>query len=68
MEVVGTRKAFETMISERGVYKKLGVDRSTVASWKIYLKQGKSISLDKMEEMLLRYGATVVQEKVWEIG
>ena len=68
MEIKGTREAFEALISERGIYKKLGVDRSTVAGWKIYLKDGKSISLDKMEEMLLKAGAVVVQEKVWEIG
>ncbi|MNK30193.1 hypothetical protein D3C87_486080 [compost metagenome] len=67
MEVKGTKEAFVQMLSERGVYKKLGVDRSTVANWKTYLKQGRSISLDKMEEMLLKYGASVVQEKVWEV-
>ena len=55
------------MIQERGIYKNLGVDTSTVANWKIYLKQGKSISLDKMEEMLVKGGATVVAEKIWEI-
>lgn len=67
MQVEGTRAAFEHLISERGVYKRLGVDRSTVAGWKIYLRDGKSISLDKMEEMLLKAGAKVVQEKVWKI-
>jgi len=67
MEITGTRAAFSKMISERGVYKKLGVERSTVSTWKIYLRQGKSISLDKMEEMLIKYGAVVKHEKVWEI-
>ncbi|WP_343566320.1 hypothetical protein [Sphingobacterium sp.] len=67
MEVKGTKEAFAQMLSERGVYKKLGVDRSTVANWKTYLKEGRSISLDKMEEMLLKYGASVVQEKVWKV-
>jgi transposase len=66
MEIKGTKEAFVQMLSERGVYKKLGVDRSTVANWKTYLKEGRSISLDKMEEMLLKYGASVVQEKVWK--
>jgi hypothetical protein len=67
MRVEGTRVAFETLISERGIYKRLGVERSTVATWKIYLREGKSISLDKMEEMLIKAGATVAQEKVWVI-
>lgn len=67
MQIESTRAAFEAMLQERGVYKRLGVDTSTVANWKIYLKQGKSISLDKMEEMLIKAGATVAQEKVWSI-
>jgi hypothetical protein len=67
MQVEGTRQAFEMMIQERGIYKKLGVERSTVAGWKIYLREGKSISLDKMKEMLIKAGAIIVQEKVWNI-
>lgn len=67
MQVEGTKKAFELMIHERGVYKKLGVERSTVSSWKAYLRAGNSISLDKMEEMLIKSGADVVQEKVWDL-
>jgi len=47
MQVEGTRMALETLINERGVYKRLRVERSTVATWKIYLREGKSISLDK---------------------
>lgn len=67
MQIEGTRQAFEKLISERGVYKRLGVERSTVSTWKIYLREGKSISLDKMEEVLIKSGATVTQEKVWDI-
>lgn len=68
MVVTGTRAAFEALISERGIYKRLGVSISTVSTWKIYLREGKSISLDKMEEMLLKAAAVVVQEKVWEVN
>lgn len=67
MQIEGTKEAFAKMISERGISHRLGVDKRTVAGWKIYLKQGKSISLDKMEEMLIKAGATVAQEKVWDI-
>jgi hypothetical protein len=67
MQITGTKEAFLKMLSERGVYKKLGVDRSTVSNWRQYLSDGKGISTDKMEEMLLRYGATVKQDKVWEL-
>ena len=67
MEITGTREAFSKMIEERGVYKKLGVDRRTVAGWKMYLRKGESISIDKMEEMLFKYGATVISEKIYNL-
>lgn len=64
--VTGTREAFRRMLEERGVSNKLDVDRSTVSNWKVYLREGKKISLEKMEEMLQRYGAKVVRDKIWE--
>jgi hypothetical protein len=64
MIVIGTEKAFLEMLNERGVYKRLGVDRSTVSNWK---KQRQKVSLDKMEEMLVKAGASVVNEKSWYI-
>ena len=67
MQVTGTKQAFLKMLEERGVYKKLGVTTGTVANWKRYLSEGKYISIDKMEEMLERYGANVVQEKIWDL-
>lgn len=67
MQIEGTKAAFTALISERGIYKRLGVERSTVSGWKAYLREGKSISLDKMEEMLLKAGAKVVQPVIWEV-
>jgi hypothetical protein len=67
MKINGTREAFSTILEEKNVYLRLGVDRATVSTYKKYLREGKSISIDKMEEMLKKYGATVVQEKVWEL-
>jgi hypothetical protein len=55
------------MLQERGVYKKLGVDRATVSNWKRYLSSGKTVSLDKMEDMLIKYGAIPVKEKIWKL-
>lgn len=66
-KITGTRAAFQALIARRGIYKKLGIERSTVANYKRYLKQGKSISTDKMEEMLLKAGAKVVKEKQWKL-
>jgi hypothetical protein len=70
MTIESTPQAFMTLINERGVYKKLGVDRSTVSNWKRALAgqdKRNMPSLDKMEEMLKRYGAKVLNEKVWQI-
>jgi len=67
MQIEGTRQAFNLLIQERGIYKRLGVDRSTVATWKIYLNDGKKISLDKMNEILIRGGAEMKQDALWEI-
>lgn len=67
MEIVGTKEAFTRLLEIPAIYKYLGVDTSTVANWKRYMREGKLISTDKMEEMLLRFGAKVKQEKVWEI-
>jgi predicted RNase H-like HicB family nuclease len=64
-EIVGTKEAFQSLISQRGIYKKLGVDRSTVANWKTYLTEDK-ISNEKMEEMLNKAGWKVVSQSVWE--
>lgn len=63
-----TKEAFEKMISNRGVYKTLGVDRSTVSVWKLSIAgkiDRQPPTTDKMQEMLLRYGAKIIQEKVW---
>ncbi len=65
-----TKEAFIKMISNRGVYKTLGVDRSTVSVWKLSIAgkiDRQPPTTDKMEEMLLRYGATIVTEKIWKL-
>lgn len=70
MTIESTPQAFITLLNERGIYKKLGVDRSTVSNWKRALTghdRRNMPSLDKMEEMLSKYGAKVVSEKVWQI-
>jgi hypothetical protein len=67
MEILGTKEAFKHLISHRGIYKVLGVDKSTVSTWKQYLFEGNSISIDKMEDVLQRAGATIKQDKIWNI-
>lgn len=67
MKIDGTRAAFAAMLKVKGVHNILGESRFTVSNYRKYLKEGRSISLDKMEEMLLRYGAKVVKEKQWKL-
>ena len=64
MQVTGTKEAFFKMLSERGIYKKLCVDKSTVSNWK---RNVTAVTLDKMEEILIRSGAEVLQDKTWNI-
>ena len=67
MEIKGTREAFEQLLEVKGVHQHLGVSAPTVSNWKRYLAEGKTVSLDKMEEMLTKFGAKVKQEKVWQM-
>lgn len=67
MEIKGTREAFIALIHERGINKQLEVSPATVRGWRKRVTEGALISLDKMEEMLLKAGASVVHEKVWEV-
>ena len=60
--------AFEQLLEVKAVHQYLGVSAPTVSNWKRYLSEGKTVSLDKMEEMLLKFGARVKQEKVWEMS
>lgn len=69
MKVTGTREAFLKMLETPAVYKVLGVTRGTVSAWKAGVSGtgDRPPTLDKMEEMLLKYGASVEREKVWRI-
>ena len=64
-EVFGTKEAFRVLLSERGIYKKLNVDRSTVANWKRYIKNESMLSVDKMEEVLKKGGWQIVSQSAW---
>lgn len=70
MKVTGTREAFMRIIEVPAVNKILGVSRGTVANWKRSMEglgTQNPPTLDKMEEMLHKYGATIIKEKVWEV-
>lgn len=71
MQVTGTQQAFLKMLEEKNIHVKLGVAQPTAANWKRILVTGDTsngrVSIDKMEEMLLKAGASVVVEKVWDL-
>jgi hypothetical protein len=72
IKITGTRAAFIHVLNIRGVYKTLDVSSSTISNWKRALKEDlpgtRNIpTLDTMERLLEKYGATVVQEKVWKL-
>lgn len=58
------------MLEERGVYKKLGVTSPTISNWRRALNgdaERNMPTLDLMEKLLERYGATVAREKIWNM-
>jgi DNA-binding transcriptional regulator YiaG len=64
MQVEGTRMAFLKVVGEPGFAARHGLSKTDVSNW----KAGRRVpTLDKMEEVLCMAGATIVQEKVWEV-
>lgn len=64
MEVKGTREAFMALISQHGFGASSGINKGMLSLW----RSGKRVpTLDKMEEVLLKSGAAVITEKVWEV-
>jgi hypothetical protein len=60
-----TKEAFEKLISERAWYKDLGFERTTAGAVVSRFKNG-TLSIEKMEDLLLKTGFKVKQEKLWE--
>lgn len=59
-------KAFKLMLSERGVYKKIGIPQSTVGWYRNHFKNGGNVSESKMRAMLEKAGWRIVQEEKWK--
>lgn len=60
-----TRQAFEEMILERAIHKKLGISSNAVRSLRHALGSCQPVSSDYMEELLEKAGWVVKQEKLW---
>lgn len=70
MKIQGTKEAFLRMLGERGVYKKIGVSRSTANNWKRALigdDPNNIPTVNRMEDALNQYGAVVISEKIWKL-
>jgi predicted RNase H-like HicB family nuclease len=67
-KILTTKDAFRVLLSERGIYKKLEVDRSTVANWKRYAHNGHLLSIDKMEEVLRKGGWQPTNQSAWVLA
>lgn len=60
-----TKEAFEQLIARRAWHKDLDITDSSAWSIKNNFKKG-LVTIDKMEEVLMKAGFTVKQEKLWE--
>lgn len=67
-----TTEAFAQMIQLRGIHNDLGVEGGSTRFWRKRVNDNPDnpakwgISIDKMEELLLRTGHSIVQEKLWK--
>ena len=66
-EITGTHAAFAELLKKRGLGAVTGIHKDVLSTYRQKLKKGINISIDKKEEVLLKAGALVVQEKVWRL-
>lgn len=61
-----TKEAFSQLISRRGWYKNLGIPEPSASTMAKRFRDGSSISMDKIEEVLQKAGYHIVQERLWD--
>lgn len=61
-----SRQALSELINKRGVSNELGINESTLRTYRKRLKEDK-MPQEKMDEILLNAGYTVAQEKLWKL-
>ena len=52
-------EAFVELLNTKRIVKKLGMNENTFANYKIRLKQGLNVTIDKKKELLEKVGYTV---------
>jgi hypothetical protein len=60
-----TQEAFKEMIKSPSVWKSLGISQERIKYFRHRIKYKKPIETDKMEELLIKSGWTIKQEKLW---
>jgi hypothetical protein len=61
-----TKQAFKTMIYTPSVWRILGIPQQRVLYFRYRIKHNLPLNTDKMEELLIKFGYTVKQEKLWD--
>lgn len=65
MKGLTTHKAFASLISNRGWWRSCGISEVKATNYKTRFKN-EQLSISKIEEILEKAGASVVQEKLWD--
>ena len=60
-----TKQAFKKMITTPSIWKVLGIPAARVLYFRNRIKNKLPVETDKMEELLLKAGYKVKQEKLW---
>lgn len=61
-----TKQAFAKMITIPSIWKVLNIPSARVLYFRSRIKHNLPIETDKMEELLLKAGYSVLQEKIWK--
>jgi hypothetical protein len=65
MEGLTTKEAFGRLISERNFHQHIeGLSSDAARQLRLNFKKGK-VTLDRMEELLIKGKAKIIQEKLW---
>lgn len=60
----GTKQLLQELITQRGWWKEIGLTEDQGNNYRTRFKSGK-MTIDKMEEILVKAGYKVFQEKLW---
>jgi hypothetical protein len=63
---MNTKEAFKELIFSRSVWKTLGISSERIKYFRNRIKYDKPVESDKMDELLIKAGWKVKQEKQWE--